>query len=566
MLRWAAAIGILLIFAVYLAIRSLEVGHDNQLNWLATGLFAVVLAALAFFITDRFVSLKEAYNNLHGAHLQASKQVDDANLRLAAVFQLNQKIVAAIEEKEVLDLVLHLAVDSVGALGASFVPFDERGQPLTAIIYGESPAPVFNTWVEYLASPSVRQRCPTCQGKEADTTCQMLQGPFSDALGFYCLPIRWGEREFGILTIYTPGKNRLDRQAQAFIHAVVDEAALAIEGLRLRQRELVAIRQMHAVRRKTDLNGLLANFMENVRDSLKADFAMLFVFEPASRNAAQPAAQTFTFGNFPEQERAFLEGLVRGILTSVEPFGINKRHLALLQTIASQVSLVVQTANLMAELEYNAIMAERNRLAREIHDGLAQTLGFLKLQTAQMQNYVKQGEIDSLKESLRIAHNILAEAYLDVRQAIDGLRLIPREEGLLAWLEQTVVEFKENSGLQVNLIDVQDTNALVPEVQVQLIRIVQEALSNVRKHAQATQVWISCRIVSGELILEVRDDGRGFSPEDIPGPSRYGLQGMRERTELIGAEFQVISCPQEGTTVRVRLPLMPMHTIGESSI
>jgi two-component system nitrate/nitrite sensor histidine kinase NarX len=334
----------------------------------------------------------------------------------------------------------------------------------------------------------------------------------------------------------------------------------------------------------------------------------LFVFEPASRNAAQPAAQTFTFGNFPEQERAFLEGLVRGILTSVEPllwgepvdeanpahnlysivaaplvpedgtvlgavlagntraFGFNKRHLALLQTIASQVSLVVQTANLMAELEYNAIMAERNRLAREIHDGLAQTLGFLKLQTAQMQNYVKQGEIDSLKESLRIAHNILAEAYLDVRQAIDGLRLIPREEGLLAWLEQTVVEFKENSGLQVNLIDVQDTNALVPEVQVQLIRIVQEALSNVRKHAQATQVWISCRIVSGELILEVRDDGRGFSPEDIPGPSRYGLQGMRERTELIGAEFQVISCPQEGTTVRVRLPLMPMHTIGESSI
>ncbi len=69
-------------------------------------------------------------------------------------------------------------------------------------------------------------------------------------------------------------------------------------------------------------------------------------------------------------------------------------------------------------------------------------------------------------------------------------------------------------------------------------------------------MWVSCREVGGDLLLEVRDNGRGFTPEDVPGPSRHGLQGIRERTELIGAEFQIISCPQEGITVRVRLPLL----------
>jgi signal transduction histidine kinase len=106
---------------------------------------------------------------------------------------------------------------------------------------------------------------------------------------------------------------------------------------------------------------------------------------------------------------------------------------------------------------------------------------------------------------------------------------------------------------------VDEKSDLAPEVQAQLIRIVQEALSNTRKHAEAQQVWVSCHTVSGELVLEIRDDGRGFSPEDVPGPSRHGMRGMRERAELIGAEFQVISRPQEGTTVRLRLPM----TIGE---
>jgi two-component system, NarL family, nitrate/nitrite sensor histidine kinase NarX len=92
-------------------------------------------------------------------------------------------------------------------------------------------------------------------------------------------------------------------------------------------------------------------------------------------------------------------------------------------------------------------------------------------------------------------------------------------------------------------------------VYAQLIRIVQEALSNVRKHARAQRVWISLRHWNRDLILEIGDDGEGFTPEDVPELTRYGLRGMRERAEFIGADFQIISQPRQGTLVRLRLPL-----------
>jgi two-component system nitrate/nitrite sensor histidine kinase NarX len=239
----------------------------------------------------------------------------------------------------------------------------------------------------------------------------------------------------------------------------------------------------------------------------------------------------------------------------------NQRHLSLLQTLASQVTLVIRHFQLMAETEYKTMMAERTRLAREIHDGLAQTLGFLKLQNAQMQNYQNQKNDEKLKESLAQSYKVLSDAYLDARQAIDGLRISPEGYGLLKWLEQTLVEFEENSGISATLEEYHDISRLAPEVQAQIIRIVQEALSNVRKHASANNVWVSLSQKDQYLVLEVRDDGCGFEPEVIPSTSRYGLQGMRERTDLIGADFQVISRLNEGTIIRIRLPLASGVTI-----
>jgi two-component system nitrate/nitrite sensor histidine kinase NarX len=126
-----------------------------------------------------------------------------------------------------------------------------------------------------------------------------------------------------------------------------------------------------------------------------------------------------------------------------------------------------------------------------------------------------------------------------------------------------IEEFEENTRgqLQISLGCLDIRSELASEVQAQLIRIIQEALSNIRKHAGASQIWISCCENHSDLILEIRDDGIGFSAEDIPGPSQHGLRGTRERVELIGADFQVISHPRQGTIIRVSLPVKTREKI-----
>jgi two-component system nitrate/nitrite sensor histidine kinase NarX len=235
----------------------------------------------------------------------------------------------------------------------------------------------------------------------------------------------------------------------------------------------------------------------------------------------------------------------------------NTRQLAVLQSIAGQVALVLNTANQMADVQYQSMMNERTRLAREIHDGLAQTLGFLKLQMSQMQGYLDRQEMDRLDKAMKVIYQTLSDAYQEARYAIDGLRISPEDSGY-TWVDQILGEFNENTagdGPEAVLVENKVDVPIAPEIQAQLIRILQEALSNVRKHAQASRVRVSFCEEDGDVVLEVQDNGVGFSSAEVAGPSRHGLRGMRERADLIGADFQVMSRPEKGTTVRVSLPV-----------
>jgi two-component system nitrate/nitrite sensor histidine kinase NarX len=618
---WGVLIGLIaVVILLFVSIYSTRLTPLLQGNGLALILLVLGFLGTVYYFIFRLEKLQQESDEL-------KKRSADAEERLSKVLRLSQTFVDATDEREVVEQLLRFTTDSFGATAATFVPLDERRQPLAAINYGEIPGPVINDWVEYLASPAIRQGCEACGNHGILTqACPLLEVPLGEdfapdrPVGIYCLPLRRGDREFGILNLYFPESHQLDADDQVFLQAMLDETSLALEGVRLRRREISTLSQLQAVSQREDLSTLLSNFLDNVRETLMADFAYLYLME---QEVSQPEIRLIS-GEIDSLAQPMMDALVQGILTSsnpillgdvaglsnglpagftsgiplklkpsenatsgeiralllapissngCKPFGVvlvgsgrpngfNQRQLDLLQSLASQVALVVKNSQLMAELEFKSMMGERSRLAREIHDGLAQTLGFLKLQTSQMQNFLLGGDLERLAESIRISHKILEEAYLDARQAIDGLRIAPSMEGLSPWLEQTVIEFQENSGIQINLFDVHDANHLASEVQAQLIRIVQEALSNVRKHAHASQAWVACRMDAGDLVLEVRDDGCGFSPEDVPNSSRYGLQGMRERTEMIGAEFQVISRPQQGTTIRVRLPL----TIGERPV
>lgn len=594
--RWLASGISLLVVLVF--VGALWIWPQNNLA--LSILFGLAIAGVVYFIAGRFIQVQNELISLQSRIVEIEINAADLNRRSEAVFHLSRKFVEANDESEVISTLLKVSVDLAGAIGASLVPLDERGQPLTAISYGEIPGQLMDAWVEYLASPAIRSRCGTCQKMGNFTkNCPLVEIPALEKQGYdtptnvYCLQLRRGDREYGVLNLYLAEDHRMDTKTQEFMRALLDETALVLESIRLQNREFSMLHQLQVVRRKPDLNGLENNFLENVKDALKADFVLL-----QFREGEEPASRQLVTGLLPESGKTIVEGLTQGVVKSGQPvligtlekdpdraqdlhsllaaplvlpeepvFGVivagntsshqfNSRHLTLLQTLAGQISLVVRNSELLAEIEFNTIIAERTRLAREIHDGLAQTLGFLKLQAAQMGTLLAAEDTDRLQESLTTTYKVLSDAYLDVRQAIDGLRISPNGEGLSAWLQETCIEFEEISGLPVRLNEIPADVNLPPEVQVQLIRIIQEALSNVRKHAYATQTWVTCRQVGGDFVIEIRDNGCGFLPEEIPGVSKYGLQGMRERSELINADFQVISKPNEGTTVSIRLPFL----------
>ena len=220
----------------------------------------------------------------------------------------------------------------------------------------------------------------------------------------------------------------------------------------------------------------------------------------------------------------------------------------------SSADLSEEMRAFLAQREARAILQERTRLAREIHDGLAQTLAFLKIEIGRAESMLAHHQSEQAARLLRDSSRTLGDAYLDAREAIENLRRVP-DDRLDGWLKQVAEDFESISGLPVEFQLCVEYQFPI-QVQAQMIRIVQEALTNVRKHAQASHVRVTARELDAELLLEVADDGRGFDPANSIAAARFGLRGMRERAESVGAEFQIASCPQgDGTTVQVRVPL-----------
>jgi len=271
----------------------------------------------------------------------------------------------------------------------------------------------------------------------------------------------------------------------------------------------------------------------------------------------------FFFNELPfvsDSQHRFLAEMVRLIdlaLDSLRMHSQEREALRLRQASEvsreKMISVGVQNADLLEQLEYRAVLEERSRLAREIHDGLAQTLAFLKMEAARMQGYIAKGEVGSMDRTLQACYRTLSEAYLDARQAIDNLRRVP-DENFTDWLHTTANDFRTLTGMAVELSSQEFEYPFSAPVKAQVMRIVQEALTNIRKHAEACSVSISAAEHVDGVVIEIQDNGCGFSLEDIQA-SQYGLRSMRERAESIGAEFQVVSVREAGTTVRLHIPI-----------
>jgi two-component system nitrate/nitrite sensor histidine kinase NarX len=586
-----------------------------SISWIVAGLVSLAFILLGgagwFLIRSRREQNRQAAlvaeleQSLASLREMEQRRSEDVR-RMQIILRLNQSLIQAgastspADENALMSTALTALTDLVGALGCSFVPVDEWQQPLPPFTHGQLPEPVLRAWANHLADGMLRERCGNCRVlRSTPGGCPLHPAQVGGALSVYCLSIpRAGSGSMhaedasagdvlGVLHLYLPAGRTLDPEMNEFLITLLRQIAAAYESVHLRSQELSTlrhIRMLHA--QESDFTVSLSGLLEGLMQALEVDCIIIRLRPGMDDRLSNLTVQSGSLCGLEDLVDHELERVSHGEIASSRPGSLpvwlalplslpdgqvlgmllagvdhapefHPRQKAILQTVAAQAAQLVENERMVRSLEYKAVIQERIRLAREIHDGLAQTLAYLKLQAGQMQSYLAVGDLSRLGQVLKDNYQVLAEAYLDTRQAIDNLRLTPKD-GLVFWLERTLDEFEGTTGLQVESgIEPRAAvraEAIPLEIQAQLIRIVQESLSNIRKHARARKVVVALRVWQDDLVLEVGDDGLGFEASDVPEISRHGLRGMRERAELIGADFQVISQERKGTVVRLVLP------------
>ena len=213
---------------------------------------------------------------------------------------------------------------------------------------------------------------------------------------------------------------------------------------------------------------------------------------------------------------------------------------------------------LLADKEQIAVLEERDRMARELHDTLAQGVAGLVLQLEAVKHYLNEGEISESQLIVTEATAQARDALRQARAAIDDLRA----EALFApdfitAVAQRTQKFSATHNLSVELdTQLPDSLLLPPPISLHARRALAEMLANVARHAAATRVCVNLWLAEdGCLQIEVRDDGAGFDVETAVRPGHYGLIGLKERARLTGGHFSIESSPESGTTTLLRLPL-----------
>lgn len=416
-----------------------------------------------------------------------------------------------------------------------------------------------------------------------------------------------GTDEVGMLA---DSLERMRREINASRDAIL-AAARELEGrvaertheLRTRNEELVALNALAgALTRALDPESVLNGALDTARAVLPAVAGRAWVFvegsglEERARFAAPDDEEGAAIGEealldaartaLRDQAVAVVRGEATDPILVGLPFQAGRSdlgalavachagsHLAertrtLLGAVSDQVGLALRTLQLAAEGRELAVLEERTRLAREIHDTLAQQLTAIVLQLEAAEAFVERspGRAGTL---VITARDLARSALQEARRSVWNLRPAPLEAtGLVAALDREVRRWRQYSGIPARLRadGVPNPLTLPPTAEVALFRIVQEALANVARHSNARRVEVAVSRHDGVLEVSVSDDGDGFSPDAAPQRGSFGLLGMGERARLAGGSLDVTSTPGEGTRVTVRLPLGDVAVVAPVSV
>lgn len=230
-------------------------------------------------------------------------------------------------------------------------------------------------------------------------------------------------------------------------------------------------------------------------------------------------------------------------------------YLLLAALAAGLVVLLLRLRLLRAEREFRAVLGERNRIAREVHDTLAQGYVGVSIQLEVLAELLRSNKVEPAIKHLDTTRNHVREGLAEARQSIWALRSQDSGENTLPIKLRRATEQANGHGVEATFSLYGAYRSMAPETEREFLRVGQEAIHNVKKHAEAKHLSVQLEYGPAEIALVVRDDGRGFVLDDSAGspPGHYGLTGMRERAEAIGGTLEITSEPGQGTTVRLQV-------------
>lgn len=238
-----------------------------------------------------------------------------------------------------------------------------------------------------------------------------------------------------------------------------------------------------------------------------------------------------------------------------EPKTFGDREQALLETLGQLLGIAIENMRLVSREREMAISEERNLVAQGLHDSIAQGLTFMNIQLQMLDDSLRYGKLDEAAEIVPALRSGVQESYEDVRELLLNFRSRLAEDDLVGALKTTIEKFRRQTGIEADLKIEGEGPPFSREQQLQVLFIVQEALSNIRKHAMASKVEIKLND-RHDFTLSIKDDGVGFDAATLlrKGESHVGINIMRERAQRIQAALDIESGLGKGTTVSLRLP------------
>ncbi len=333
--------------------------------------------------------------------------------------------------------------------------------------------------------------------------------------------------------------------AGIFVVTLIDETEREAEDI-----YLVDQGQVRPVRRYP-LPGTFANYLLHRDASLRVD----------DYSAIPPEEFKFELFDHPENTRSGLAVLLRGRervlgLLSVQSYELatyTGDELEMLELLAVHAAIALENTRLYQQAQTAAALEERNRLARDLHDSVTQSLYSLTLLAEGWRRLAQRGRLTDLDSVLTELGEIAQQSLKEMRLLIYELRPPALEQaGLLGALHQRLGAVERRAGIEARLI-AEELIKLPPQLEKGLYHITQEALNNALKHARATTVTVFVRARGEWIEIEVDDNGCGFEPDRLNGQPGFGLVSMRERAEQLGGELVIESKPGMGTTVKVKV-------------